>query len=307
MNPGTPSATAQLVATSIASSDLEPELAPLLAPGMGAASAALIQAGTRGFRMLATLVRRGWARALASAIETMTLPGIRAHYIVRKRWLEDVARQRIASGVTQVVVMGAGFDTLAVRLHRELPAVRFLELDHPATQAAKRRGLERLRPETNLELEPCDLTQPGELARALSRTSFQSALPALFIVEGLLMYLRSEEMSALFQTVARVSAPGSALAFTFMERRDDGHIGFRGVGAWVNLWLRLKKEPFQSALRLSELDGFLAGHGFQRAALADAEVLRAAYLAPTGLAQGPLAEGELLCLAEPGSKPLKLP
>ncbi len=298
MNPGTPSATAQLVATSIATSDLEPELAPLLAPGMGAASAALIPAGTRGSRMLDALVRRGWARALASTIETLTLPGIRAHYIVRKRWLEDVARQRIAGGVAQVVVIGAGFDTLAVRLHREFPAVRFLELDHPATQAAKRRGLEGLRPGTNLELAPCDLTQPGELARALEHTSFQPAAPALFIAEGLLMYLRSEEMSALFQTVARLSAPGSAFAFSFMERRDDGHIGFRGVGHWVNMWLRLKKEPFQSALRLSELEGFLAGHGFQRAALADAAALRAAYLAPSGLAQGALAEGELLCLAE---------
>jgi methyltransferase (TIGR00027 family) len=307
MNPGTPSATAQLVATSIASSDLEPELAPLLAPGMGSASAALIQAGTRGFRMLASLVRRGWARALASAVEALTLPGIRAHYIVRKRWLEDVARQRIAGGVAQVVVIGAGFDTLALRLHREFPAVRFLELDHPATQDAKRRGLEALRPGPNLELAPCDLTEPKEFARALAGTSFQPGLPALFIAEGLLMYLSSEEMSALFQTVARNSALGSAFAFSFMERRDDGHIGFRGVGAWVNLWLRLKKEPFQSALRLSELEGFLAGHGFLRAALADAAALRAAYLAPSGLAQGPLAEGELLCLAELGSKPVKLP
>jgi methyltransferase (TIGR00027 family) len=307
MNPGTPSATAQLVATSIASSDLEPALAPLLAPGMGSASAALIQAGTRGFRMLAPLVRRGWARALASAIEALTLPGIRAHYIVRKRWLEDVARQRIAGGVAQVVVIGAGFDTLAVRLHREFPAVRFLELDHPATQAAKRRGLEVLRPGTNLELVPCDLAQQDEFARALAGTSFQQGLPTLFIAEGLLMYLRFEEMSALFQNVARNSAPGSAFAFSFMERRDDGHIGFRGVGAWVNLWLRLKKEPFQSALRPSELEGFLARHGFQRAVVADAAALRAAYLAPSGLAQGALAEGELLCMAELGPKPVKFP
>jgi methyltransferase (TIGR00027 family) len=307
MNPGVPSATAQLVATSIASSELEPELAPLLAPGMGSTSAALIQAGTRGFRMLAALVRRGWARALASAIETLTLPGIRAHYIVRKRWLEDVARKQIAGGVAQVVVIGAGFDTLAVRLHREFPAVHFVELDHPATQAAKQRGLEALRPGTNLELAPCDLTQSDQPGRALVRTSFQAALPTLFIAEGLLMYLRSEEMSALFQTVAGAAAPGSAFAFTFMERRDDGHSGFRGVGAWVNVWLRMKKEPFQSALRLSELDGFLARHGFQRVALADARTLREAYLSPSGLAQGPLAEGELLCLAELPTKPVKLP
>ena len=120
------------------------------------------------------------------------------------------------------------------------------------------------------------------------------------------MYLRSEEMSALFQTVAGAAVPGSAFAFTFMERRDDGYSGFRGVGAWVNVWLRLKKEPFQSALRMSELDGFLAGHGFQCVALADARTLREAYLSPSGLSQGPLAEGELLCLAELLSKPVKL-
>src|SRR5438132_13323966 len=44
--------------------------------------------------------------------------------------------------VRQVVILGAGYDTRAARLVRA--GVRFFEVDHPATQAAKRERLGKL-------------------------------------------------------------------------------------------------------------------------------------------------------------------
>ncbi|MEQ1870931.1 MAG: class I SAM-dependent methyltransferase, partial [Vicinamibacterales bacterium] len=52
------------------------------------------------------------------------------------------------------MVMFAGFDLLAWRLHRERPEVRFFELDHPATQAPKKRKLDAA---GNLTFLPVDL------------------------------------------------------------------------------------------------------------------------------------------------------
>ena len=44
--------------------------------------------------------------------------------------------------IRQVVILGAGYDTRAARLPRA--GVRFFEVDHPATQAAKRERLAQL-------------------------------------------------------------------------------------------------------------------------------------------------------------------
>src|SRR4051794_31802357 len=79
--------------------------------------------------------------ALARAIERATVPGLCLHFMLRKRWIEHAVRSALARGARRVVVIGAGYDTLALRLAREFPALRFTEVDHPATQAVKRAAL----------------------------------------------------------------------------------------------------------------------------------------------------------------------
>jgi O-methyltransferase involved in polyketide biosynthesis len=85
--------------------------------------------------------RHAWTRALLRAGEQLVLPGIIAHYLSRKRWLEARVSAAFFAGFEQVVVLGAGFDTLACRLHSAHPTVRFFELDHPATQQPKAAAL----------------------------------------------------------------------------------------------------------------------------------------------------------------------
>ncbi len=50
------------------------------------------------------------------------------------------AATRSQIGVRQILVLGAGLDTFAYRLE-PTPSLRVFELDHPATQAEKRRRL----------------------------------------------------------------------------------------------------------------------------------------------------------------------
>src|SRR5258706_13933 len=70
-----------------------------------------------GLKAVETLSRPGlrWAARLA---ERATVPGLLLHFMLRKRWIEEVVRSALAEGYEQVVVMGAGFDTLALRLSR---------------------------------------------------------------------------------------------------------------------------------------------------------------------------------------------
>jgi O-methyltransferase involved in polyketide biosynthesis len=58
----------------------------------------------------------------------------------RKAFCERQAREGIGSGVSQVLVLGAGYDTRGWRLAPEFPDVNFFEIAPPSTAAPKARG-----------------------------------------------------------------------------------------------------------------------------------------------------------------------
>jgi len=59
----------------------------------------------------------------------------------RTHCIDAALRRAAAEGATQVVVMGAGFDSRAYRFHESHPALRFFEVDLPATIEAKKSRL----------------------------------------------------------------------------------------------------------------------------------------------------------------------
>jgi methyltransferase (TIGR00027 family) len=80
------------------------------------------------------------ADAIALARERPERRPLRLFIAMRSRFAEDSAAHAIENGVRQILVLGAGLDTFAYRLERT-PDLRIFELDHPATQAEKRRRL----------------------------------------------------------------------------------------------------------------------------------------------------------------------
>src|SRR5262252_8110002 len=59
----------------------------------------------------------------------------------RSRIAEDALLKAVERGVRQVVILGAGLDTFALRSPHGARQVRIYEVDHPATQAWKRQRL----------------------------------------------------------------------------------------------------------------------------------------------------------------------
>src|SRR4051794_25821746 len=66
---------------------------------------------------------------------------IRAFIVVRSRVAEDALAQAVSRGARQYVILGAGLDTFAYRNPFPPDKLRVFEVDHPATQAWKRRKL----------------------------------------------------------------------------------------------------------------------------------------------------------------------
>jgi methyltransferase (TIGR00027 family) len=59
----------------------------------------------------------------------------------RSRIAEDALSRAVERGVRQIVILGAGFDTFALRNPHGARQIRIYEVDHPATQAWKRQRL----------------------------------------------------------------------------------------------------------------------------------------------------------------------
>ena len=240
------------------------------------------------------MLRNGWARRLVFGAERALLAGIIAHYLARKRWIEIQVREALRLGIRQVVVLGAGFDTLAGRLAPEFPEVLFLELDHPATQAVKRK-MPEIAP--NLRFLHVDLTTQSLPADACP--DFSKNRPSIIIAEGLTMYLTANRVAALLENAAQLAGPGGQVIFTFMEQAAGGSIAFHGEHPLVARWLKSRREPFLWGISRDRLSGWVEENGLHCEILASDRELRGEILAPRGLGEIPLARGECLCSCSP--------
>jgi methyltransferase (TIGR00027 family) len=238
-------------------------------------------------------------RPLASLLERATIPGIKLHYALRKRYLEEIARDALREGLRQVVIIGAGFDTLALRLHETFSETNFLEIDHPATQRIKKLVVENNRSSKhNLQFISLDLAHGNLETSLLSSPDYHSELDTLFIAEGLLMYLTPAEIDRIFQFVRSHSGLKSRFAFTFMETQSDGRIGFRESSRAVDAWLRLRGEAFMWGSKRALIGGFLAARGFTVRQVVTSETLRSSYLDADNMRHLSLADGECICVSE---------
>ncbi|MEP7037838.1 MAG: SAM-dependent methyltransferase [Acidobacteriota bacterium] len=298
-----PSATAYLVAESAVLLSKNPLVQTLLQPGSIELSRYFADSRRFKEKILYLAKQKFLLRPVFNALENFVLPGIQLHYTVRKRRLEEIALAALGDNFEQIVVFGAGFDTLALRLHTQFPDVHFVEIDHPATQKAKTIAVEKKRmANDNLKFIALDIGRENSFDELSKNEIFYKNVKTLFIAEGLLMYLTEAENKKLFGFINRFSKQNSRFAFTFMQRQPSGRIAFRNSSKLVDLWLKKRGEPFRWSLGESEIESFLSERDFSLENLDNAKTFRRRYLTSPELSKLSLAEGESLCLASVGKK-----
>lgn len=131
-----------------------------------------------------------------------------AFLAARTRFFDDAVTSALNRGVQQVAIIGAGYDSRAWRLAH--PGVGFFEVDHPATQRDKRQRA----PGPGPAYVAADL-RSDRLSKLLPAAGFDASQPAVFIVEGLTMYLPETATRALLGDLAALAPPDSCLAANF--------------------------------------------------------------------------------------------
>jgi methyltransferase (TIGR00027 family) len=147
---------------------------------------------------------------------SVTLAGLAARFL----WFDAQVTQALDAGIEQIAIIGAGYDSRAWRLRRD--GVRFFELDHGETQQDKARRA----PGPGPVYVEADLTAQSA-AEALLKHGLDPSRPALFVVEGVTMYLEEEVVRFQFAELSKSSALGSRLAADFYPPRQAGTWGDR--------------------------------------------------------------------------------
>jgi methyltransferase (TIGR00027 family) len=139
--------------------------------------------------------------------------------LVRTRFIDEHMVRAIRHGATQVVILGAGFDTRAHRFAELLKDAAVIEVDYGATQEYKRRRVEAALggAPANVVYAPIDFAREN-LDEVLHGAGFQPDRRTYYICEGVSMYVPEEGMKETLRAIAAASAPGSTLLLEYINR-----------------------------------------------------------------------------------------
>ncbi|HEV7356431.1 MAG TPA: SAM-dependent methyltransferase [Steroidobacteraceae bacterium] len=140
--------------------------------------------------------------------------------ITRTRYAEDALQAAVARGIRQYVLIGAGFDSFALRGPAFAKDLQIFEIDFPSTQTLK---LERIKA-CDIALPDCVHFIPADLseesvAAALARSPFQAGQLTFFSWLGVTMYLTRAANIATLKSIASCAPARSELVFTYFDER----------------------------------------------------------------------------------------
>ena len=260
MNDLKPSRTAYKVALNILTLGEKREMAGILPPGIVDATEKLLIASEAAGKMTIHWSRSRWMIRVYEAFDWL-MPGQFEAFAHRKAFCEHQVREGIAAGATQVLVLGAGYDTMGWRLSPEFSNVEFFEIDHPATAQIKAKGIENLGLRPNFHLIAKDLGEHKLVDIMRDDQNWNLAAKTIIVAEGLLQYLPSDAVRDLFAQSASIVDEGR-IVFTYIPSRSDGR---PDAGPWTSLVLWILKasgEPWLWSIQSGQIDRFLEASGW---------------------------------------------
>lgn len=195
--------------------------------------------------------------------------GFVAYVRGRTRFFDDQVQAAIEDGPCQIVIVGAGYDDRAHRF--AAPHARFIEVDHPATQADKRTRLRRLGVDTTgIAYVSADVGKepPSEPLAA----ELEAGVRTLFVCESLLPYLKPHPAEALLRALIDAGDGMAQLVadVPIIPTRLNGRLTFTGF----RLFARLAGEPVRTMLAPADVAAFLGAGGWRETHRVTGEELR---------------------------------
>jgi len=217
-------------------------------------------------------------RADAARYQEPTLKRSRTLLVVRARYVEDELQAALQRGMPQLVVLGAGLDTLPYRIDRPGLNLRMFEVDHPDTQRWKLGLLEAagLSPPDSLSHVAVDFERQS-LADELLAAGFDPSAPAFFSWLGVSYYLERPAVTQMFAFVASMPS-SSQIVFDFLLDESQLDAQGREAVACAGRVADRHREPLRTRFRPDSLCADLRRLGFRDVTWLDPETATQRYL-----------------------------
>ena len=148
---------------------------------------------------------------------TPEVKALRSHVVLRSRYAEERLKSSIDRGVSQYIIVGAGFDTFVLRQPAWAAHLRIIEVDHPDTQHLKQKKIS----DAGISV-PDNVVFAGinfgkeSLEEGLTRNGIRSDEPTFFSWLGVTVYLTEPAIDSTLKCMAKYPS-GSEAAITFRQ------------------------------------------------------------------------------------------
>jgi len=212
-------------------------------------------------RLVADVARLPVIGRAVPAVLDFGWPRTRSSGVVRTRLIDTMVQESIGDGATQLVLLGAGYDSRAYRLP-QADDITVFEVDHPSTQRAKRARLSATGTSTDhVRFVGVDF-ELDNIASRLAEAGFDERARSIVVWEGVISYLSQSAVDDNFELLSAICSPDSRLVFTYVDGRAlDGSVDFEEARRWKG-WVRLNGEPFVFGFHPDRLESYLAERGF---------------------------------------------
>ena len=143
---------------------------------------------------------------------------LRSHVVLRSRYAEERLKSSIDRGVSQYIIVGAGFDTFPFRQPAWAGHLRIIEVDHPDTQHLKHKKIS----DAGISF-PDNVVFAGinfeneSLEEGLIRNGIRSDKPTFFSWLGVTVYLTEPAIDSTLKCMAKYPS-GSEAVITFRQQ-----------------------------------------------------------------------------------------
>ncbi len=205
-------------------------------------------------RLLSMLVIDGLLRNVKPVVPVI---------LTRARFGEDCAEAAVDAGLVQYVIVGAGYETFAMRRTDLMTRLTVYELDQAATQQAKLRRMREagIKEPEGVRYVQCDLNVET-LQDALGRAGFDEGRPAMFSWFGVTYYLELDTIRKTLSDIAANMAPGSTVMFDYLADLDSVPDGSKQLHRRCANFVARRGEPWLSSFNPPELPGILKELGY---------------------------------------------
>jgi methyltransferase (TIGR00027 family) len=166
----------------------------------------------------------------------------------RTDYIDSIYKSALSGEFSQIVFLGAGYDTRALRFKDLNSGIRIFELDAAATQNRKLETLKNSNIKIPERVSYLEVNFKNEnFADELVKSGFDTSLRTLFIWEGVTYYLKEDDIRRTLELINKHAPLGSMVCFDYMTQKIES----------VN-----QSEPFLFWMQPEELSVLLSDYGF---------------------------------------------